>query len=638
MKVTFKDDTICDLNIIFGGVGKDVAMTIGDRLARLSGSVWNEHLLQCMLNIVDEHADMIKTFEKDFKQGVMKGFVFKFFHAVFLERYGTLSTGQIGLGPSVPARGTQKWQRHIDKSVGLSCHHTSSIQQTTGEALFIDDIIPRKDELFVSLVTSTRAHAKIKYIDYKEALELTGVKYYIDADDVPARNAIGANSAEEVLFARDKVTHCGQIIGAIIAESREIARHAAKRVVVGYEDLKPILTIEDAIEAESYFDMLKLVDGDVSKGFTSCDHIIEGEVMLGGQEHYYLETHISQVIPDNGDQTMVVLSSTQNPSGVQSSVAGILGFPCNKIISKLTRIGGGFGGKETRSDMFACICAVAAHRAKQPMRLVLEREDDMKISGGRHPYLARYKVGCTKNGKLLALDVQLYSNGGHSLDMTPYVMQYVLLDIPNCYIIPNVRLQGFMCKTNLPSNTAMRGFGCPQAVFITEHIVTDIAIKCNISQQRFRKINFIGKDFVTNYGQIVENCNAKRCFDECVEKSRFHVRQDQIQTFNRENRFVKKGISVTPVIMAVGFHCKLLNQVMAAYMGGVSLSATGYYIDEDITLDFRTFKGIASSSFVCGAACSEVEIDCLTGEHRVLSTDIVMDCGRTINPSIDIGQ
>ncbi|XP_077869256.1 xanthine dehydrogenase/oxidase-like [Saccoglossus kowalevskii] len=365
------------------------------------------------------------------------------------------------------------------------------------------------------------------------------------------------------MLSAQTVTHCGQIIGAIIAENREIARHAAKRVVVEYEDLKPILTIEDAIEAESYFDMLKLVDGDVSKGFTSCDHIIEGEVMLGGQEHYYLETHISQVIPDNGDQTMVVLSSTQNPSSVQSSVADVLGFHCNKIITKLTRIGGGFGGKETRSDMFACICAVAAHRAKQPMRLVLEREDDMKISGGRHPYLARYKVGCTKNGKLLALDVQLYSNGGHSLDMTPYVMQYALLAIPNCYIIPNVRLQGFMCKTNLPSNTSMRGFGCPQAVFITEHIVTDIAIKCNISQQKFRKTNFIGKDFVTHYGQIVENCNARRCFDECVEKSRFHVKQDQIQTFNRENRFVKKGISVTPVIMAVGFHCKLLNQAGA---------------------------------------------------------------------------
>lgn len=368
--------------------------------------------------------------------------------------------------------------------VGRSIPHRSAEKHTTGEAIYCDDLTPLTGELYMSLVLSTEAHALITSIDSSAALSVEGVHAVFSAKDIdPQRNCFGPVIQDEEVFASEKVTCCGQVVACVIADDPAVAERAARLVRVTYQPIDPVIvTLHDAIQQESFFHQHSrvLANGDVDQALKEAEHVLEGTFQMAGQEHFYMETHSVRVIPKGEDDELDIISTTQIPTDLQKMVAEMLDVPYNRIVSRVKRIGGGFGGKQTRIARMVLPAAFASHRLKRPVRCTLNREEDMSATGNRHPFLAKYKVGFTSNGELIALDVQLYSNAGNTLDSSRGVMEKALLHVDNCYRINHFRASGHVCRTNLPSNTAMRGFGGPQAMAICENIVNDVATYLNV--------------------------------------------------------------------------------------------------------------------------------------------------------------
>lgn len=314
----------------------------------------------------------------------------------------------------------QKSQEPYDL-VGRPNVHISAFKQATGEAVYCDDMPHFENELYLGLVLSTKAHAKLISMDPTDALNEPGVIQFYSAKDLTEeQNSFGAVFHDEEIFIRDTVTSQGQILGAIVAENQTIAQRAARMVKVVYEEISPIIvTIEDAIKYESYFPGYPkgIVKGDVEKAFKESDHIIEGECRMGGQEHFYLETHVSVVVPRDNDE-LEVFCSTQHPTEIQKMVGHMLEIPAARIVTKTKRMGGGFGGKESRGSILALPIALAAYRLGRPVRCMLDRDEDMGITGTRHPFLFKYKIGCLNSGKILGCDIQIYNNAGFSMDLS----------------------------------------------------------------------------------------------------------------------------------------------------------------------------------------------------------------------------
>ncbi|PIO30993.1 hypothetical protein AB205_0063890 [Aquarana catesbeiana] len=454
-------------------------------------------------------------------------------------------------------------------------------------------------------------------------------------------------------------------------------------------------------------------NGNIEKGFQEADHIIEGEIHIGGQEHFYLETNCCIAVPKGEDGEMELFASTQNTTETQAFAAHALGVPSNRIVVRVKRMGGGFGGKESRSSVISTVVALAANKTGRPVRCMLDRDEDMLITGGRHPYLGRYKVGFKNSGQVTALEVSYYLNAGNSVDLSHAVLDRSLFHMDNAYKIPNIRGTGYLCKTNLPSNTAFRGFGGPQAMMVVEAWMSDIAEVCKLPPEHVRKLNMYKEGDLTHFSQKLEGFNIHRCWDECLRNSLYQERKVAIEKFNRQHRWKKRGIAIIPTKFGISFTLVLLNQagalvhvyidgsvllthggtemgqglhtkmiqvaskalgiptskihisetstntvpntsptaasassdlngmaiyIKAAYEDRVSLSVTGFYKTEGIGYDPIKNEGNPSNYFSYGVACSEVEIDCLTGDHKNLRTDIVMDVGTSLNPAIDIGQ
>ena len=340
--------------------------------------------------------------------------------------------------------------------------HLSALKQTTGIAKYLDDIPKLNDELHAGLVLSTRPYAYIRSIDPSKALKLDGVIDFVSHKDVPHENLFGMFKDEEY-FASEKVLFNGQLIGLIIAESSTLARKAAGLVEITYEDIdKPILTIEDAIEKNSFYDKYHrdIKRGEIDDSTFDLNNlqedelVFEGTCKVGGQEHFYLETNCCLIVPKLEDNEFEVFSSTQNPSEIQAEVASVLGIPRNRVVCRVKRLGGGFGGKETRAAILASTSAVAANKLKRPIRCVIDRDIDMVISGTRHPFLGKYKLKITKDGRFKAYDLQLYSNAGHSYDLSIGVTDRAVAHCDNVYYFPKQRVRSRLCKTNVASNTA----------------------------------------------------------------------------------------------------------------------------------------------------------------------------------------
>lgn len=344
--------------------------------------------------------------------------------------------------------------------IGTTNPHLSGLNQTTGVAKYLDDIPKQQGEVYTGFVLSTKPHAIIKSINAAKALAVPGVVDFISSKDIdPKKNIFGLGHDDEV-FASRVVRYNGQLIGLVLAESRSIARYAAGLVEIEYEPLKPIFTIREAIENNSFYDLNReLKRGDIDDStFTNVDEnsvVIEGEMEVGGQEHFYLETHGCLAIPKLEDNEYVIYSSTQNVSEVQKEAAHVLGIPANRVVCKIKRIGGGFGGKETRASYVALATVLAAKKVGRPVRCIVDRDVDMVITGARHPFYGKYKLKLSKDGKFQAYDVELINNAGYSLDLSWAVMEGALFrGVDNVYMFPNIRIRCKLAKTNVTSNTA----------------------------------------------------------------------------------------------------------------------------------------------------------------------------------------
>jgi len=360
--------------------------------------------------------------------------------------------------------------------IGRPIAHLSALKHATGEAIYTDDSIPQQGELYGYLVLSSIARGKILSIDATEALKVPGVVTFMDASSIPPeKNVQGFVIDDEEIFASKEVTCQGQVVGFLVAEDPQIAESASKLVKVNYEPLQPIVTIEDAIEKESYYVRKTLTCGkSAEEVFPTCDKVYEGEMRIGGQEHFYMEPQVCVATPLE-DMEMDILISAQGPAYIQRHVAKVLGVPANRVRARCRRMGGAFGGKESRNILVALSTALAAQKLNTSVRTVLNRQDDMLATGGRHPHLCRYKVGFMNDGTIKMIQAKIYSNGGNSSEASPSVMDRVLLSMDAAYTIPHWDLEGFACKTNLPSNTAFRGYGGPQASIFCENIFDMVA-------------------------------------------------------------------------------------------------------------------------------------------------------------------
>ncbi|XP_059609596.1 xanthine dehydrogenase [Phlebotomus argentipes] len=746
-----QSNKVASLELAFGGMAPTV-VTAPKSSAVARGKQWNSAL-------VEEISDVLAS-ELPLDPGAPGGMIlyrrsltlslfFKAFLAIAKARNFQIPAEEISGAETfhaLPPKSTQTFEKVPDgqepwNPIRRPQVHASAFKQATGEAIYCDDMPRFENELYLAYVFSKKSHARILNIDASEALSLPGVEAFFSAKDIALdRNLIGPVFHDEEFLVTDTVTSQSQILGIIVAENQVLAQRATKMVKVSYEDIVPVIvTLEDAIQHKSYFPGYPKVikKGNPEQALEDADHIVEGEVRMGGQEHFYLETQASIAVPRDNDE-LELFCSSQHPSEIQKLVAHVLGIPASKIVTRVKRMGGGFGGKETRGMMTAIPVAFASYKLGCPVRCMLDRDEDMKMTGTRHPFYFKYQAACTKEGQITAIIVDIYNNAGHSMDLSFSICERAMYHILNSYYVSNALVKGWVCKTNLPSNTAFRGFGGPQGMFVGEHIIREVARTVNRDYVEIAELNMMRTGLRTHYNQEVELCQVGRCWSELMKSSDFHRRREEIRKFNDQHRWRKRGISIVGVQFGISFTTAFLNQsgalvhiytdgsvllshggtemgqglhtkmiqvaattlgvpfdrihisetstdkvpntsataasagsdlngmavlnaceilakrlapykkehpneewdkwVSRAYLDRIPLSATGFYATPNIGYDFATNSGRPFNYFTFGAGCSEVEIDCLTGDHQVIRTDIVMDLGSSINPAIDIGQ
>ena len=638
--------------------------------------------------------------------------------------------------------------------------HESAHLHVTGRARYVADEPGPAGTLFVYPVTSKVACGRILGINIQPALEAEGVHGVYTVDDVPGENLWGPIEHTEPLFAEERVDCVGQVIAIVVAETETLAREAAERVKVDIEPQKPILSIKEGIEAQAFlYGPHRIERGDVAAAFRAAAVVIEHDVGTPGQDHFYLESQAALVIPEE-DNSYLVLSSTQHPTEIQHVVAATLNLPNHRVVCKVPRLGGGFGGKESQASPFAAFAALSAFKTGRPCKVWLHRHQDMSWTGNRHPFWSSYRAAFDADGMLLALDAKVYSDGGWSLDLSGPVMDRALFHVDSSYYIPALCVEGRVVKTNTPSNTAFRGFGGPQGMVVIEDAISRAAEQMGLDPTEVRIKNLYGdapRDR-THYGQLISENRLPMLVPKLIESATYEARKRDIDAFNEFSPHVKRGLAFQPVKFGISFTASLLNQAGAlvhAYTDGtvqvnhggtemgqglhtkmiavaahafglsvdrvrlmttatdkvpntsataassgsdlngaavsaacgtiirrivplareildcpqdkdpifsnnnvvyqdrsipfatlckrawanqISLSSTGYYATPGIKYDPKVGRGRPFFYYAFGGAISEVEVNGLTGEYRVLRVDVLHDVGHPLAPSIDIGQ
>jgi xanthine dehydrogenase large subunit len=464
--------------------------------------------------------------------------------------------------------------------LGKPLPHDSARLHVTGEALYIDDLPPLRNELIVDFVSSPVAHGRIKSMDVSAAARIDGVVAVFSHADVTGENTFGPIFHDEELLAADECHYVGQPIVLLAATNRDVLRAAHAAVRIEMEELPAVLSIDDAIARKQFIGPVRRIHrGNVAAALETADHYLEGTFHSGGQEHFYLEPQAALAIPGEDGQ-ITLHSSTQNPTEIQAVVARCLGLRQNQIVCVCKRMGGGFGGKETQAAQPAILAALVAQRTGRPARIVLACDQDMHVTGKRHPYQARYRVSFTDAGDITGLKVDFFSNGGFSADLSLAVMERTLIHAENAYYIPNVDFTGTVCRTNLPSNTAFRGFGGPQAIAAIENIIEEIAATLGRDALEIRRRNCygVGSRNVTPYGQIVDNNTLPAIFEILAETANYQKRRADIERFNAASRTSLKGISLMPVKFGISFTRRTLNQgnaLVNIYVDGTVQVSTG---------------------------------------------------------------
>jgi xanthine dehydrogenase large subunit len=646
--------------------------------------------------------------------------------------------------------------------VGQARPHDSAHLHVAGRATYIDDIAEVTGTLHAAVGMSSIARGRIKSIDLSPVRAAAGVVRVLTEEDIPGQKVIGPVQHDEPVFATERVEFLGQPLFAVIAESMEAARRAARMAKVEYEEETPILTYDEALDADSHvLPPMYLTCGDAKAALAAAPHRLKNRFTIGGQEQFYLESQIAYALPLEDGQVRVY-SSTQHPTEVQFTVAHVLDVPPTMVTVECRRMGGGFGGKETQGAHFAVVAALAATILKRPVKFRPDRDDDMMLTGKRHDFRFDYEVGFDDTGRISALDAVMASRCGWSADLSHSVNDRAMTHASNAYYLPNVSITSYRLKTNMQSANAFRGFGGPQGLMMIENIMDDIARALGRDPLAVRMANFYDSDpasprTVTPYGMKVEDNVINELVADLVASSDYENRRAAIRAWNAGQSVIKRGIALTPVMFGISFTATFMNQagalvhvyqdgsvsvnhggtemgqgvytkvaqvvahefgiplaqvritatdtskvpntsptaassgadmngkaaqnaahnlkqriaafcaqahgvnaaevrfeagevvagewrmpwaevVRAAYFGRVQLSATGFYTTPKVGYDAKTLQGRPFYYFSYGAAVSEVAIDTLTGEMKVLRVDGLHDVGRSLNPAIDMGQ
>ncbi len=452
-----------------------------------------------------------------------------------------------------------------ETNTDISLQHESAISHVTGQSVYINDM-PVNDQMLAGRVVYSKfAHAAIKSFNLDKARNYPGVRVVLSVHDIPGANQMGPVIHDEPCLADKVVNFAGQAIFLIAAIDEETARRAENLIEIEFELLEPILDIETAILKNSKIgDKKRIETGDVDKNLQSSMFQISGTLKTGAQEHWYLETQSCVCIPGEGNE-MMVYSSTQHPSETQAIVAEVLDIPRNEVTVEVRRMGGAFGGKETQGNHVAAWAALLANATNSPVKIHLFRDDDQIMTGKRHRFISHYRAGFDADGKIFALDVELNADAGAATDLSLAILERALFHIDNAYFVPNLRVIGQAWKTNLPSNTAFRGFGGPQGIAVIETVIDRVARQLKLDPARVRQLNFYQtkQNNITHYGEEVENNRLPMIFDKIISNSGYFRLREEVVAFNQKNEFYKKGLALTPVKFGISFTTSFLNQAGA---------------------------------------------------------------------------
>ncbi len=448
--------------------------------------------------------------------------------------------------------------------VGRAVSHESAEDHVTGQAKYVDDLWTAHAHVAHAWpVCAPHTRARVVAIDAAPARTAPGVLCVLTAADVPGENDIGPARHDEPLFPSEVAFH-GHAVAWVVAATEDQARLGAAAVKVDYEPLPAIHSIEQAIEAGSFLtDVERMRRGKPEEAMLASKHRLEGELRIGGQEHFYLETQAALAWVDEGG-LVFVQSSTQHPSETQEVVARVLGRPRHEVVVQCLRMGGAFGGKEVQANAWAAVAALAASKLGRPVRVRLTRAQDMALTGKRHPFLARFRAGFDDDGVLGALKLELFSDGGWSLDLSAPILARAMFHADNCYLLQNVEILGRACRTSRVSHTAFRGFGGPQGMLVIEDVLDRVARRLGLPAHVVRERNFYRAGDETHYGQEVRDADRiGRIWGELKESSRFAARLADVAAFNAASPHVKRGLAMTPVKFGISFTTAFFNQAGA---------------------------------------------------------------------------
>ena len=453
-----------------------------------------------------------------------------------------------------------------------------SFGHVRGESLFLDDIIVRQDTLYGLVFDSPKAHGIIKKLDIIKAASVEGVIKIFTYKDIPGENQIGGIIPDEPLFAENEVHYSGQPIAFIVARSESIAKKARALINVEIDELPIITQAKESASQDLFISEPRTFKlGNTLDAFIKCDYVFEDEVFTNGQEHLYLETQGAYTVPmENGN--LKITSSTQGPTQVQKAVAKVLNISMNKIEVDVIRLGGGFGGKEDQATAWAVMTALATSNLKKPVKFILNRHDDLRMTGKRHPYESNFKIGLSKDLKIIAFEADFYQNAGAAADLSTAVAERTLFHATNSYFIKNVKTSVYSCKTNLPPNTAFRGFGGPQGMFVIEAAIAKAAHEIGVNAKVIQEKNLLEENDELPYGQIMTQVAAKNAWHSALSKFNYDQLINEVAQFNKKNKSFKKGIALMPICFGISFTNTPMNHARAlvhVYLDGSVGVSTG---------------------------------------------------------------
>ncbi len=502
--------------------------------------------------------------------------------------------------------------------LGAEGGNIDAANHVTGRSIYVDDIPVMEGLLYVKVFDSPVAHGKIRKIDVTEAEQLDGIVKIFSHKDIPGENQIGGIIPDEPFLADDIVDFRGQPILLIAAEHEDAAEEAIKKIRV---EIDPLPVITDPREAFKQGKLLsasrKFVKGDVNEAFKNCTYIFEGSAETGGQEQLYLETQGAYAYPAEHN-SVKIFSSTQGPTAVQRTVARVLGVQMNQVEVDVPRLGGGFGGKEDQASAWATMAAMVAYLLKRPAKCIPHRMEDMRMTGKRNPYTTDYKIGLDSKQNILAYQAVFYQNGGAAADLSPAILERTLFHATNSYAIPHVHVTAHSCKTNLPPNTAFRGFGGPQGMFVIEAAIDHAAKELGVEPLQIQRQNMLKNGDEFPYGQIVTECQATHCWDEALDQFNIESVRKEIDYFNLENTFYKKGFSLMPVCFGISFTNTMMNQARALVHvysdGSVGVSTGAVEMGQGVNT-----KMLQVAAHAFGISASRIKLES-TNTSRVANT------------------